>query len=140
MYKITDISFENVWLISGKSIKEIKVWYELDNSKMVCEDEVTFVSEKGEMMNKEYTKLQAIKDIIGRFDSVGETNADNERYFNLLELENVLKALITSLIYESQNVIDRRYSVNKSGNKAFEIIDEIYESTKEALIDLRNKL
>ena len=91
-------------------------------------------------MNKEYTKLQAIKDIIGRFDSVGETNADNERYFNLLELENVLKALITSLIYESQNVIDRRYSVNKSGNKAFEIIDEIYELTQEALHELRNKL
>ena len=91
-------------------------------------------------MNKEYTKLQAIKDIIGRFDSVGETNADNERYFNLLELENVLKALITSLIYESQNVTDRRYSVNKSGNKAFEIIDEIYELTQEALHELREKI
>ena len=102
--------------------------------------ELERLTKRGNEMEEKYTKLKAIESIIGKFNSIGETNIDNERYFNLIELEYVLKALITSLIYESQNVIDRRYSVNKSGNKAFEIIDEIYESTKEALIDLRNKL
>lgn len=91
-------------------------------------------------MEEKYTKLKAIESIIGKFNSIGETNIDNERYFNLIELEYVLKALLTSLIYESQNFTDKRYSVNRSGNKAFEIIDEIYETTKESLIELRNKL
>ena len=102
--------------------------------------ELCITLERGNEMGEKYTKLQAIKSIIGRFDSVGETNTDNERYFNLIELEYVLKALLTSLIDESQNFTDKRYSVNRSGNKAFEIIDEIYESTQEALIELRNKL
>lgn len=96
--------------------------------------------ERGNDMEEKYTKLKAIESIIGKFNSIGETNTDNERYFNLIELEYVLKALLTSLIYESQNFTDKRYSVNRSGNKAFEIIDEIYETTKESLIELRNKL
>ena len=46
LYKITGFKTEYVWSKNSKWLLDILVLYELDNNKIVYEDEVTFVKEK----------------------------------------------------------------------------------------------
>ena len=85
-----------------------------------------------------YTKLEAIKTIIGRFDAVGETNTDNHRFDNLVELRRIIIPLVREIIYESKNEKSYQHSVKESGKAAKQIlvlikemIDELFEEENE---------
>ena len=98
-----------------------------------------FMLERGNEMGEKYTKLQAVKSIIGRFDSVGETNEDEFRYDNLLDFEQIIYDLIRELVYESKRATRPQYSVKRSGKKALEIVREVSYIVEE-LIDERPSL
>jgi len=76
---------------------------------------------------KEYSKLEAVKSIIGNFESVGETYADNESYDNLVELKNIIIPIIEDLREESINSTRAEYSMHESGKLAYKILADIRE-------------
>lgn len=74
---------------------------------------------------------EIIKKLFGEIRPVGETNTDNERYNNLSNYEQVLILVTNELINCAEDKDDVRYSVNKIGKRAFNILKNNYEYTED---------
>lgn len=96
-------------------------------------------TKRGNNMEEKYTKLKAIESIIGKFNSIGETNEDEVRYDNLLDFEPIIYELIRKLVYESKKSTRPQYSVKRSGKKALEIVREILYIVEDAVIDANER-
>ena len=70
---------------------------------------------------------EIIKKLFGEIRPVGETNTDHERYNNLSNYEQVLILVTNELINCAEDKDDVRYSVNKIGKRAFNILKNNYE-------------
>lgn len=73
---------------------------------------------------------EIIKKLFGEIRPVGETNTDNERYNNLTNYEQVLILVTNELINCAEDKYDVRYSVNKIGERAFNILKNNCEYTE----------
>lgn len=79
---------------------------------------------------------EIIKKLFGEIRPVGETNTDSERYNNLSNYEQVLILVTNELINCAEDKDDVRYSVNKIGKRAFNILKNNYEYTKDIVKEI----
>lgn len=63
----------------------------------------------------------------GGINPVGETNADNDRYENLKNLETIIDCLLDDIQLLIPNKNRYEYSVKRAGNEAVEYLKEIRE-------------
>ena len=63
----------------------------------------------------------------GGINPVGETNADNDRYENLKNLETIIDCLLDDIQSLIPNKNRYEYSVKRAGNEAVEYLREIRE-------------
>lgn len=74
---------------------------------------------------EEITKI--IDALNGKINPVGETNADNDRYENLKNLEGIIDWLLDDIQLLIPNKNSYEYSVKRAGNEAVEYLNEIRE-------------
>lgn len=68
---------------------------------------------------------EILERLLGKIEPVGETNEDNKRFENLDRYREVLNFIIDRLLICANYKNDNRYSVNKIGEEAFEILKDI---------------
>lgn len=74
---------------------------------------------------EEITKI--ITALNGGINPVGETNADNDRYENLKNLETIIDCLLDDIQLLIPNKNSYEYSVKRAGNEAVKYLREIRE-------------
>lgn len=77
------------------------------------------------------SEKEIITKLFGKIEPVGETNADEERYNNLSSYDVLVAFLISELNESAKYKDDNRYSVNRIGEKAYEILRNQYEYLKD---------
>ena len=85
---------------------------------------------------KPYSKLEAIKSLIGDIESIGSTEEDEKSYQNLLELKPIIRDLVQMILDESWCFKAHQHSKKRSGNLAIEIIEDLHIRTKEVLDEM----
>lgn len=68
---------------------------------------------------------EILERLLGKIEPVGETNEDNKRFENLDRYREVLNFIIDRLLICANYKNDNRYSVNRIGEEAFEILKDI---------------
>ena len=74
---------------------------------------------------------EIITKLLGKIEPMGETYEDNQRYDNLSSYDVILSFLISELAECIKYKDDNRYSVNRIGEKAYEILQNQYEYLKD---------
>lgn len=86
------------------------------------------------MMKREEFKPRQISDLVmkinGEIEPVGETHTDDERYFNLLNLLEVMDILIDEIMYVYDCADSNDFSMKRSGDKAVEWFHNLYRWMK----------
>lgn len=82
--------------------------------------------------------IKIVKTLVGEIESIGDANADKERYKNLKVMGKVLNELVYDIGYECRQV--RRYegSMKQSGHKSIEILKFLKNIIDEALEEYDN--
>lgn len=75
---------------------------------------------------KQYTKLDVVKKIVGEISSIGSSHIDEERLENLEEFAWIISEYIELLLEECQKIHRPQASMQKSGRKALDIIQDLY--------------
>jgi len=71
--------------------------------------------------------IDVVKKLIGPIEPVGETNTDEKRYKNLLEMIELVE-LLHSEIFDVSSFSGRcEYSLNKAGKRAAQFLKDIKE-------------
>lgn len=76
---------------------------------------------------------EIVKRLCGEITPIGETNTDKENFENLFNYEAVLLFVTDKLRFCTEYKDDPRYSVNKIGKKAFDILKANYEYIKDIM-------
>ena len=85
---------------------------------------------------KQYSKLDAIKSIIGEIESIGSTEEDEKAYQNLLEFQPIIRDLVQMILNECCSFKAYQHSKKVSGKKAIDIIEDLHIRTKEVLDEM----
>ncbi len=85
-------------------------------------------------MNSE-TIIDVLDRLVGNIHAIGLSHVDNERYENLLNMEEVAYYIIDELLKELSNVERYEASMNISGKKAFTILENIRDDLNDYLDD-----
>ena len=68
---------------------------------------------------------EIIERLIGKIEPMGEHNEDANRFANLVKYRKVLDFIIDKLLQCADYKNDKRESVNRIGEKAFEILKDL---------------
>ena len=82
---------------------------------------------------KQYTKLDVVKKIVGEISSIGSSDVDEERLENLEEFAWIINEYVDLLLTEAQKIKRPQASMQKSGRKALDIIQDIYWDVRNIL-------
>jgi len=77
------------------------------------------------MSNEKIDVYSVVKKLIGPIDPVGETQADEQRYENLLATNNLVESLLGDIYGTSTYRNRHEYSMKKSGELAHEFLVDI---------------
>ena len=74
-----------------------------------------------------------IMELNGEVEPVGETNTDNERFNNLLKLQNTVDILLDEIAFIIPNKDRYEFSMHRAGLMAWDWLDEKREWLEELL-------
>ena len=83
--------------------------------------------------------IDVLDRLVGNIHAIGSTHIDNERYDNLLNMEQVAYFTIDELLKELPNIKRHEYSMSKSGEKAFAILKNIRNDLDDYLADYESE-
>lgn len=85
------------------------------------------------------TIIEVLDRLVGNIHAIGSTEIDNERYDNLLNMEQVAYFTIDELLKELPKINRHEYSTSKSGGKAFAILKNIRNDLDDYLADYESE-
>jgi uncharacterized protein YaaR (DUF327 family) len=74
--------------------------------------------------------IEMVNRLVGKINAVGSSHIDEERYENLKEYCNLFYEMFLMIANESENKNRVEYSMSKSGDKAYETLEVVYEELK----------
>ena len=82
---------------------------------------------------------EIIRKLFGYINPIGETTEDNRRYENLINYKKIINYVIDELAECARYKNSIQYSEQRSGEKAFDILEENLEYIKDVLNEINDE-